>query len=110
MNRHSSNRGAEWKTLRFTRQVQESLAIALAACGDPVLSVLAVDSVVPAPDAGHLLVTVSFAVDPIPDPLKALERLHAATGWLREEIAPTISRKRVPELAFRFAPLEDGGT
>jgi ribosome-binding factor A len=103
MSRSTVNRGAEWKTLRFTRQVQESISIALGSCGDPMLSGLSVESVDPAPDAGHLLVTVSFTVDPIPDPLRTLERLQAATGWLREEIAGSISRKRVPELIFRFS-------
>lgn len=110
MNRDPDNRGAEWKTLRFCRQVEESLCIAFGACGDGVLAALAVESVVPAPDAGHLLVTLSFTAEPIPDPLETLGRLHAATGWLREQIAGSISRKRVPELAFRFAPMESGGT
>lgn len=108
MSRHSTNRGAEWKTLRFCRQVEESLGTALAGCADDVLAGLAVESVVPAPDAGHLLVTVAFAVEPIPDPLETLGRLHRASGRLRAEIAGSISRKRVPELAFRFTPGEPG--
>ncbi len=82
------------------------MCIALAGCGDDVLAGLAVESVVPAPDAGHLLVAVSFSAQPIPDPVEALGRLHRATGWLREQVAEAISRKRVPELAFRFAPTE----
>ena len=110
MSREPADRGAEWKTLRFCRQVRESLSIAFGACGDTVLSTLAVESVVPAPDAGHVFVTLSFTAEPIPDPLDALARLHAAAGWLRVLIAGSISRKRVPELAFRFAPEGEGRT
>jgi ribosome-binding factor A len=102
------NRGGEWKTLRFCRQVEEALAIAFAGgCGDEVLGTLGVELVVPAPDAGHLLVTVRFlSQERIPDPLETLARLHKATGWLREQVAGAISRKKVPDLAFRFAPIE----
>lgn len=102
------NRGGEWKTLRFCRQVEEALAIAFAGgCGDEILNELGVDSVVPAPDAGHLLVTIRFlSKERIPDPLEALTRLHKATGWLRLQVGAAIARKKVPELAFRFAPLD----
>ena|ERR1043166_2696078 len=102
------NRGADWKTLRFCKQVEEALAIAFAGgCGDDILGELGVESVEPAPDAGHLLVTVAFlSKERIPDPVETLSRLHNATGWLREQVAAAISRKKVPELAFRFAPIE----
>lgn len=104
------DRSAEWKTLRFCRQVEEALAIAFAGgCGDEVLGELGVESVVPAPDAGHLLVTVYFhSKARIPDPLETLKRLHGATGWLRLQVGAAIARKRVPELAFRFAPIDPG--
>ena len=108
MSHRDHERAEEWRSLRLCRQVEESLCIALAGCGDEVLSSMGVESVMPAPDAGHLLVTVSFTVEPIPDPVEALGRLHRATGWLREQVAGAISRKRVPELAFRFAPAEGG--
>jgi len=102
------NRSAEWRTLRFCKQVEEALAVAFAGgCGDEVLAELGVESVVPAPDAGHLLVTVSFLSKVrIPDPLETLTRLHKATGWLRLQVGASIARKRVPELAFRFAPID----
>lgn len=100
------NRGGEWKTLRLCKQVEEALAIALSGTGDEILSRLAVESVEPAPDAGHLLVTVTFSSGgKIPDPAETLGRIHKATGWLREQVASAISRKKVPELAFRFASI-----
>lgn len=104
------NRTRDWKTLRFCRQVEEALSIAFSGgCGDDVLGELAVLSVVPAPDARHLLVTVDFlSKERIPDPLETLARLHRATGWLRLQVGAAISRKKVPELAFRFAPIQPG--
>jgi ribosome-binding factor A len=104
------NRSGDWKTLRFCRQVEQALSIAFSGgSGDDVLGELAVESVVPAPDAGHLLVTVDFlSKERIPDPLETLVRLHRATGWLRLQVGAAISRKRVPELAFRFAPIRPG--
>ncbi len=104
------NRSSEWKTLRFCKQVEEALAVAFAGgCGDEMLGELGVESVVPAPDAGHLLVTVCFvSKERIPDPLETLTRLHKATGWLRLQVGTAISRKKVPDLAFRFAPIESG--
>ncbi|HXX92386.1 MAG TPA: ribosome-binding factor A [Planctomycetota bacterium] len=104
------NRGKDWKTLRFCRQVEEALSGAFAGgCGDEILGELGVESVMPAPDAGHLLITVVFlSKERIPDPLETLERLHKATGWLRLQVGEAISRKKVPELAFRFAPLQAG--
>ena len=100
------NRGGDWKTLRFCKQVKEALSIAFAGgCGDEILGELGVESVVPAPGAGHLLVTVYFlSKERIPDPLEALQRLHKATGWLRLQVGAAIARKKVPELAFRFSP------
>lgn len=105
---YTKNRGGDWKTLRFCRQVEEALAVAFAGgCGDEVLGELGVESVVPAPDAGHLLVTVRFlSKERIPDPLETLQRLHKATGWLRLQVGEAIARKKVPELAFRFAPAD----
>ena len=102
------NRGGDWKTLRFCRQVEDALSIAFAGgCGDEILGELGVESVVPAPDAGHLLVTVAFvSKERIPDPLETLARLHKAMGWLRVQVCAAISRSKVPELAFRFAPIE----
>jgi ribosome-binding factor A len=104
------NRGGDWKTLRFCKQVEEALSIALAGgCGDEILGELGVESVEPAPDASHLLVTVCFlSKKHIPDPLETLQRLHKATGWLRLQVGAAIARKKVPELAFRLAPLNHG--
>jgi len=70
-------------------------------CRDELLQSLHVISVVPAPNSSRLLVTVSADL-PIEefDPQKILELLERHTGRLRCEVAASISRKRVPSLAF----------
>ena len=88
------------KALQLCRQVQRSLSYALSECDDEVLASLYVESVEPAPNDKHLLVTVS-PLDKDIQPEDVLMRLHHAMGLLRSEIAADIHRKRVPELAFR---------
>jgi len=89
------------KTLALCRQAQRALSLSLGGeCGDDVLNSLYVESVVPAPDATHLLVCVVVPVRlgvGIPDVLERLERVR---GILRTAVAQAITRKRVPELSF----------
>lgn len=88
------------KALQLCRQVQRSLGYALGDCDDDVLASLYVESVDPAPDDKHLMVTVQ-PLDTDVAPEEVLTRLHHVIGRLRAEVAADIHRKRVPELTFR---------
>jgi ribosome-binding factor A len=106
--RRSANRRADQKARQLCRQVYRTLSVALPGLGDEVLQDLTVIAVDPAPDAGHLLVTVSpggaSAVDVPSGGLDVLARLGGASGRLRAEVARDIVRKRAPELSFRLVP------
>ena len=99
------DRKAEQKARQLCRQVYRTLSVALPGCGDEVLQDLTVIAVDPAPDAGHLLVTVATSHacdDGHPRALhEVLDRLSRAAGRLRAEVARDIVRKRAPELTFR---------
>ena len=104
--RRSGSKKADQKARQLCRQVYRTLSVALPGCSDEVLQDLTVVSVDPAPDAGHLLVTVSAgagAGGPVTLP-DLLDRLGRANGRLRSEVARDIVRKRAPELAFRVLP------
>jgi ribosome-binding factor A len=107
------------KTQQLCRQVERTIGLALAAgCGDPILLELTVASVVPAPDASRLLVSVYQSLKTSPtlemeaeEPFQTpntshsvfdiYERLEGVRGILRREVAEAITRKRAPELLFR---------
>ena len=91
------------KALQLCRQVQRALGYALGDCDDDVLASLYVESVQPAPNDKHLMVTVS-PLDADISPEDVLGRIHRVLGRLRSEVASDIHRKRVPELSFRCIP------
>jgi ribosome-binding factor A len=91
------------KALQLCRQVQRALGYALGSMDDDVLASLYVESVQPAPNDKHLLVTVS-PLDREIEPNDVLVRIHRVLGRLRSEVASDIHRKRVPELSFRCLP------
>jgi ribosome-binding factor A len=94
------------KDWQLCRQVSETLnSILSGECRDDVLQGLYVCDVQPHPDATRLLVTVGPLVrgDTI-DPGPVIEHLHRSNGWLRSEVARSISRRKVPELMFRVVP------
>ena len=102
--RDSRRRQQDNKLGQMCRQVQRTISLSLSGeCHDEVLNELCVHSVIPAPDAGRLLVQVYF-----PNPRAAvslvdlLRRLEDVTAWLRREVARAIVRKRAPELAFQL--------
>lgn len=110
-------RKANFKALQLSKQVERAVSETLA--GEwlsDALTGASVASVEPAPDAGRLLVTV--LLDPRAtgaDVAEARSALGAATAVLRAEVARSIHRKRVPELAFDVRPaaspdLEPRGT
>jgi ribosome-binding factor A len=97
------------KALQLCAQVARTLSTVLAGeCDDDLLRDLLVESIHPAPDSMHLLVTVSVtAAAGTVDRNQVLERLHRAYGMLRREVAAVIHRKRVPELTFCVAVVDD---
>ena len=90
------------KDLQLCRQVFDALSYALAELDDPTIDELRIVSVVPAPSAARLLVTLIPSRDHI-DSDAALATLRDASDELREEVAAEVTRKRAPELVFRIA-------
>lgn len=78
--------------------------------GDERLAAFVVRAVLPAPDAGRLLVCLEPgagggpAVTDLADILARLERLRPA---LRREVAEALVRKRAPELEFVVMPRQE---
>jgi ribosome-binding factor A len=87
-------------TRALCKLVRRTLSTVLAGeCADPLLQDLLVLAVLPAPNAGHLLVVVApRTVDTTL--AEALERLAKVTPLLRARIAQDTTRKRTPELSF----------
>lgn len=93
------------KALQLCTQVQRILTMVLGEMGDDVLRELWVQSVIPAPNAGCLLVLVSPMSTPKPhDLVKIQARLQAVNGRLRQEVASAIHRRRAPLLNFQIVP------
>lgn len=94
------------KTQQLCRQVAETLnSILSGECRDPVLQTLYVRSVVPAPDASQMLVTVEFLdTDLTISSDEVLRRLQRTMGFLRSQVAAAITRKRAPSLLFHVFP------
>jgi ribosome-binding factor A len=101
--RQGPDRVPNRKALQLCAQVRRTLEAILA--GEIHVDVLRhvfVESVVPAPNASRMLVTVC----PSPaaqdaDPEVLLARLHDCGGRLRCEIAAEVHRRRTPELIFQ---------
>ena len=96
------------KTMQLCRQVGETLDGVLAASEDDTLRDLQVESVVPAPDASRMLVTLR-PVAGLVDPVKAMERLGETAGELRTEVAGAITRRKCPSLLFQIQQGERSG-
>jgi len=89
------------KDWQLCRQVFETLNYVLSGDShDEILRGLLVSEVIPAPDATRMLVTVQ-ALDADADPTAILQSLQRAMGRLRAEVARSISRRKVPDLAFQ---------
>jgi ribosome-binding factor A len=101
--RKRSEQKTNRKALQLCREVQRTLSNVLSwEQGDDLLRSLQVESVVPAPDSSHLLVTVYLQAGSTEGGLEQIQqRLRRITGTLRAEIAAAVSRRRVPELTFR---------
>jgi ribosome-binding factor A len=101
-----SRQRVDRKAYQLCRQVSDTLNFVLSGdTGDDVLRGLYVDSVDPAPDASHLLVSVAPLDRDDQTPAEVyLTKLMAVSGKLRSEVAASISRRKAPELAFRVVP------
>lgn len=84
------------------RQVFDALTYALAELDDPMIDELVLTSVMPAPSAARVQVTLVPSHDGV-DSEAALARLRDVAADLREDVAAEVSRARVPELVFRIA-------
>ena len=89
------------KDRQLCRQVFDALTYAFAELDDPLIEELALASVVPAPSSARVLVTLVPTRDDI-DPDVSLDRVREHADELREEVAAEVTRKRVPEMAFRI--------
>jgi ribosome-binding factor A len=98
----------DYKTAALCKQVRRALSLALAGeCADEMLQRLIVDEVLPAPNAGRLLVRVvaraaasAASADRPVSVVEILRRLELVRGLLRACVGEAIVRKRTPELAF----------
>ena len=101
--RASARRRIDRKTEQLCKQVQRALIGWLGAdCSDAILRDLEVESVRPFPNASRLLVLlrqVGTTGEPVPRSV-VTEQVSAARIPLREAVAASIHRKRVPELVF----------
>lgn len=93
------------KTLQLCEQVRHALEYALSGeANDDLLRMLYVAKVEPAPDADRLMVTVvPLTKDERPDPIAVMTRLHAHAGRLRSSVATAISRRKVPDLMYKYS-------
>lgn len=102
--------GGRRKTFQLCAQVSEALAAVLAEQPHDLLRDLEVLGVEPAPDASRLLVTLrNHGPADVADAMAAVE---ASAGRLRTAVASAITRRKAPNLAFRFRLDPDtlGGT
>jgi hypothetical protein len=97
-----ARRPGKRKTLQLCREAERTLSAVLGGeCDDDVLQELTVLSVVPAPNAGRLLVTLTLPPSASVTADQALEHVLRASGRLRGELASAVRRRKVAELAFR---------
>jgi ribosome-binding factor A len=100
---HGRQGSPDRKTLQLCRQVAHAVQWALSSeLGDELFCHLQVLSVVPAPNASHLLVTLQLDVAPEDTDLpKAYRLLGEVEGQLRTAVAEAITRRRAPRLSFQ---------
>ncbi len=93
------------KQLQLCRQVQRILIEALAACSDELLQSLDVVSVIPASGVGRMLVTCCPSPSAKNYPLhEYLLSLARASGYLRNEVAAGVYRRKTPQLTYQVIP------
>ena len=100
------------KTLQLCRQVACCLNLVLGDCDDPIVQLMSVVDVIPAPDSSRVLVTLAVDCQSVDfDRDHALARATRQLPRLRNEIARSIHRKRVPNLTLQLdcMPIQEEG-
>lgn len=91
------------KVAQLCREIEQLLSMVFAGHEDELLNDLMVDSVIPAPDASHLLVTVYYAgTDEVADAKAIISRLNEERTALRTEVAQAVNRRKAPDISFRL--------
>ncbi|WP_254513554.1 ribosome-binding factor A [Anatilimnocola floriformis] len=107
--RHLARAGGEQtdrrKAWQLCSQVRDSLRLILGTAVNERLQALDVREVLPAPNESQLLVLLT-SNDPLDEQERqeVLDALGAAAGWLRAEVATSITRKRAPRLELQLLP------
>ena len=98
------------KALQLCHQVADTLSLVISDERDDELRELRVVAVTPAPDTSQLMVLVT-PVDPESKvaPSAVVDKLTAAAGRLRAEVAAAITRRRAPRLLFQFIAAQSLG-
>lgn len=93
------------KTWQLCSQVRDVLRLILSSAVNERLQCLDVREVLPAPSDSQLLVLLA-AYDPLSEQerVETIESLRDAAGWLRAEVATSITRKRAPRLELQLLP------
>ena len=99
--------GGKRKTRQLCAQVADALGLVVAGCGDDVLRNLYVVSVDPAPDESRLLVTLGSLPNERADPIEVMTRVAQVAPGFRHEVASSITRRRVPQLDYRYVAAPD---
>ncbi len=107
--RHNTrSRKEDRKAKQLCSQVAQTLSLALSDGGDELLGCLHVESVMPAPNASRLLVSLRAGMNAENFGLAAIEsRLATHRGRLRCEVAAAITRRKAPLLIYQITgPLQ----
>ena len=99
---HDPVRIDDRKSKQVGREVHRVLSQALADLADPRLASAFLIEVRPAPDASRFAALVSAGSGATVSEVMA--GLQAARGHLRGELAASLTRKRIPDLAFEVVP------
>jgi ribosome-binding factor A len=100
-----NHRKVDRKTLQLCSQIADRLNYLFSGeCDDELLQCLQIASVIPAPDATQVLVTVYMSLPPegVTSSNEILSRLAAGSGRIRAEVAAAITRRRAPKLLFQL--------
>jgi len=93
------------KTWQLCSQVHDALRLILGEAADERLQGLEVREVLPAPNDSQLLVLLAPLDPQTAEDSAAIERaLLLAAGWVRTEIAGSITRERAPRLVLQLVP------
>ena len=93
------NRKGDRKTQQLCQQVARALNLCLNDCDDPIVQLMYLVNVIPAPDSSCLMVHVECDNSEYQH-ADAMMAIRNQTARLQFEISRSINRKRVPNLIF----------